>query len=66
MWVIESTPPLSPTPIRSSNTLVLMWTNGTLQQATDPLGPWTPTGTTSPYTNDMSTNSQMYFRLSYP
>lgn len=58
------TPP--PSPIRYSNSLVLTWSNGTLQQATNPLGPWTQTGTSSPYTNDMSTNSQMYFRLSYP
>lgn len=58
------TPP--PTPVRLGNSLVLTWTNGTLQQATNPLGPWAPTGTTSPYTNDMSTNSQMYFRLSFP
>jgi hypothetical protein len=56
----------SPTIFRYSNSLVLMWTNGTLQQATNPLGPWTSAGMTSPYTNDMSTNAQMFFRLSYP
>ena len=55
-----------PLPIQNSNRLVLTWDVGTLQQATNPLGPWAPTGATSPYTNDFSAGPQMFFRLSYP
>ena len=59
-------PVFSGAPIRNGNNLVLTWSAGSLQSATNLLGPWTPTGATSPYTNDMSTNVQRYFRLSIP
>jgi hypothetical protein len=58
--------PRLPMPIQSSNKFVLIWNNGTLEQATSPLGPWIPTGAASPYTNDPSTAPKMFFRLSFP
>lgn len=60
--------PVLPAPIRSGNQLVFSWTTGTLLQATNLTGPWTPTGKTSPYTNVIvSTNApQMFYRLSNP
>lgn len=58
--------PVLAMPVRSGNQLVFTWSNGTLQLATNLLGPWTPSGATSPYTNVLSTNAQMYFRLSIP
>jgi hypothetical protein len=54
-------------PLRIGNQLVLSWSNGSLQQATNLLGPWIPTGATSPFTNDISTNGpQMFYRVSTP
>ncbi|MGA2557808.1 MAG: LamG domain-containing protein, partial [Verrucomicrobiota bacterium] len=45
--------------------LVLTWNSGFLFQAPSVMGPWTPTGATSPYTN-ITTNAQMFFRLVNP
>ncbi|HXR06955.1 MAG TPA: LamG-like jellyroll fold domain-containing protein, partial [Candidatus Acidoferrum sp.] len=45
--------------------LVLSWNAGTLLQATNLTGPWTPSGATPPYTNNL-TGRQMFFRLSSP
>jgi len=46
---------------------VLTWSFGTLLQATNAAGPWTPTGATSPYTNHISTTApDMFFKLSSP
>jgi hypothetical protein len=60
--------PVLPVPIRNGNQLVFSWTTGTLQQATNVTGPWSPTGATSPYTNIItSTNApRMFYRLSNP
>lgn len=53
--------------IRNGNQLVINWANGSLQSSTNISGPWTSvSGATSPYTNDVSTNAQMYFRVSTP
>ena len=61
------TPGPLPLPIRNGNQLLLTWSVGTLLQATNLTGPWTPTGATSPYTNDMTTNGpRMFYRLSVP
>jgi hypothetical protein len=49
--------------------LVLTWSTGALLQATNVSGPWTlfgGTGATSPYTNNISTAPQMFFRLRNP
>lgn len=53
-------------PILNGNKFILSWSSGTLLQATNLAGPWTPTGATSPYTNDVTTAPQMFFRLSNP
>jgi hypothetical protein len=55
-----------PMPVRNGNQLVLTWPSGTLLQATNIMGPWTPTGATSPYTNNITTAPRMFFRLSNP
>jgi hypothetical protein len=46
--------------------LVLKWSSGTLLEATNVLGPWTATGATSPYTNNIEASPQTFFRLSNP
>jgi len=65
--VIVTTPVFGP-PIFGGGQLVLTFTNGTLLQATNLSGPWTPVGgATSPYTNNITTNGpRMFFRLSNP
>lgn len=52
----------------ASGKLVLTWPYGTLVQATNVLGPWTPVAAaTSPYTNSPNTAiPQLYFRVSNP
>ena len=45
--------------------LVLTWPYGSLHQATNIVGPWTPLTNTSPYTNFM-TNKETFFKLSNP
>jgi glucuronoarabinoxylan endo-1,4-beta-xylanase len=42
--------------------LVLAWPYGTLLQATNLLGPWSPANATSPYTNNLAL-PQQFFRL---
>ena len=69
--VVLTTPPVtapvfSAPPTLSGDKLVLTWANGTLLQSTNAAGPYTATGATSPYTNDISTAPQMYFRLRIP
>lgn len=63
-FLARSVPAFSPKPTLSGNNLVLSWTSGTLLQSTNLAGPWTPTGATSPYTNNISTAPQMFFQLS--
>lgn len=46
--------------------MVITFPYGTLLQATNVTGPWTPTGATSPYTNNISTAARMFFRMSNP
>jgi hypothetical protein len=53
-------------PVLNGNKLVLTWAGGSLLQATNVTGPWTPTGATAPYTNILSAAPQMFFRLSNP
>ncbi len=53
-------------PLKQGHNFVLSWSTGTLLQATNLHGPWTPTGATSPYTNDVRTAPEMFFRLSNP
>jgi hypothetical protein len=63
---VVALPVINP-PIHNGNQLILSWSSGTLQQATNLLGPWTATGATSPYTNDMTTNApRMFYRVSIP
>lgn len=59
-------PAFSGPPVLSGNKLILSWSVGTLLQTTNLTGPWTPTGATSPYTNDITTSPQLFFRLSNP
>src|SRR6185437_4385924 len=59
----SSVPVFSGPPIHNGNQFVLSWSSGSLQQATNLMGPWAPVVTTSPYTNIISTNRQMFFRL---
>jgi hypothetical protein len=49
-------------PSGPGNTINLVWTGGTLLQATNIAGPWTTNTAASPYTI-MPTNAQMYFRV---
>jgi hypothetical protein len=53
-------------PVLNGNKLVLTWAGGSLLQATNVTGPWTPTGATAPYTNIISAAPQMFFKLSNP
>jgi hypothetical protein len=47
----------------SGNSLVLNWSSGTLQSATNVLGPWYDIGSAaSPYTNPL-VGPQQFFRL---
>ncbi len=52
----------------SSGKVILTWPFGTLVQATNLLGPWTPVaGATSPYTNTPTAGTpQLFFRVSNP
>jgi hypothetical protein len=60
-------PPPGPHPMPTgTNRFVLTWPYGTLQQATNPTGPWISTGATSPFTNSFTNGPQMFYRLSYP
>ncbi|HXT12632.1 MAG TPA: LamG-like jellyroll fold domain-containing protein [Candidatus Angelobacter sp.] len=60
-------PPVFGSIIHNGNQFIVNWAGGSLQQATNVTGPWTPTGATSPYTNVISTtNRQMFFRVSSP
>lgn len=56
-------PPPTPIITLSGSQLVLSWTNGVLQQATNVAGPWSDAvGVTSPYTNIVTGSPQMFFR----
>ena len=47
--------------------LVLSWSFGSLLEATNVAGPWTPSGATSPYTNIVNmTVPDLFFKLSNP
>ena len=59
------TPPPVASQVVNGNQVVLAWTWGTLLQATNLLGPWTPVPVTSPYTNS-PTAPQQFFRVSNP
>jgi hypothetical protein len=63
---VPSVPSFTGPPLLNGNKLVLTWSGGTLLQATNVTGPWTLAGTTSPYTNDITTAPRMFFRLSNP
>ena len=55
------------TPGAGGGQLVLSWPFGTLLQATNVAGPWTPSAATSPYTNIISiTVPDLFFKLSNP
>ena len=58
--------PVLPLPVLNGNNLVITWTGGSLLQATNLTGPWTPTGATSPFTNDVTTYPQMFYKVSNP
>jgi hypothetical protein len=66
------TPPVPPVPVFSGqpvlqgNQFILSWSSGTLLQATNAVGPWTPTGAASPFTNDVTASPRMFYRLSNP
>ena len=57
-------PAFSRPPVLNGNNLVITWTGGSLLQATNIAGPWTPTGATSPFTNNVTTYPQMFYRVS--
>jgi hypothetical protein len=59
------TPPPVASRVVSGNQLVLTWSWGTLLQASNLLGPWTPVQAASPYTNSQPA-AQQYFRISNP
>jgi hypothetical protein len=59
-------PAFSSPPVLNGNNLVITWTGGSLLQATNLTGPWTPTGATSPFTNNVTTYPQMFYRVSNP
>jgi hypothetical protein len=60
-------PSFSGSPVFSGNKLTLQWAFGTLLGSTNVVGPYLPVpGATSPYTNNVSTAPQMFFRLSNP
>jgi hypothetical protein len=61
------TPTLSGQTITGANgsQLVLTWPFGTLLESTNVAGPWTPTGGTTPYTNNV-TKSADFFKVSNP
>ena len=59
------TPPSVASQMVNGKQLVLTWSWGTLLQATNLLGPWTPVQAASPYTNSR-TASQQFFRISNP
>ena len=61
-----SAPVFSSPPVLNGNQLVVTWTGGSLLQATNITGPWTPTGATSPFTNNVTTHPQMFYRVSNP
>ena len=46
----------------SGSSLALTWPHGTLQTATDLLGPWTDSSATSPFTDTM-TNAALFYRV---
>jgi len=54
--------PVTLTITPSGPNVILSWPQGTLQEATNVLGPWVPNGATSPYTTP-ATNSQTYYRV---
>ena len=59
-------PVFSGPPVLIGNNLVLTYT-GTLHSATNVAGPYLPVaGATSPYTNDVTTAPQMFYKLSNP
>lgn len=64
--VVPVVPSFIGQPVLIGNQLILNWTFGTLLQATNVLGPWTPVTATPPYTNIITTAPQMFFRLSNP
>ena len=59
-------PVFSDRPVLHGNNLVITWGVGSLLQATNVTGPWTPTGATSPFTNDITTHPRMFYKLSNP
>jgi hypothetical protein len=46
----------------SGSSLILSWPQGTLQTATNLLGPWTSSSATSPFTDTM-TNAALFYRV---
>jgi hypothetical protein len=54
--------PVTLTITPSGTNVVLSWPQGSLQQATNVLGPWVPNNATSPYTTP-ATNSQTFYRV---
>ena len=59
------TPPSLTNRVVSGNQMVLTWSWGTLLQATNLPGPWTPVQAASPYTNSPMA-PQQFFRISNP
>lgn len=59
------TPPSPTSRLSSGNQVVLTWTWGTLLEATNLMGPWTPVFAASPYTNTQ-TGAELFFRVSNP
>jgi hypothetical protein len=54
-------------PILNGNNLILSWSSGTLLSATNVAGPYLAVaGATSPFTNDVTTAPQEFYRLSNP
>ena len=60
-------PSFSGSPVLSGGNLTVQWPFGTLLGSTNVAGPYSPVpGATSPYTINVSTDPQMFFKLSNP
>jgi hypothetical protein len=60
----SSAPVFGGPPVLMGNNFVLTWSSGYLLSATNVAGPWTHTGASSPYTNNVTTAPMMFYKLS--
>jgi len=60
--ILAGTPVVTLSSTVSGSSLILSWPQGTLQTATNLLGPWTSSSATSPFTDTM-TNAMEFYRV---